>query len=65
VTITTGECATFHVDVGGNTFNSGTLKDSYSKIDSKTVTVQGNDVTGRVLVVEAITETHGLECWTA
>ena len=65
VTTTTGECATFDIEVGEKTFNAETVKDSYSKIDTKTVTVQGNDVTGRDLVVETFTETHGLECWTA
>ncbi|SMN22579.1 similar to Saccharomyces cerevisiae YBR246W RRT2 Putative protein of unknown function [Maudiozyma saulgeensis] len=65
VTTTTGECATFDMETNEQTFNVNIVKDIYSKIDTKTVSVQGMEESGRDILVETFTELHGLECWTA
>ena len=65
VTTTTGESATFDIISGKETFSSNTIKESYDKIDTKTVNVQGKEVSGIDTIMETFNEVHGLECWTA
>lgn len=65
VTATSGECATFDLELGQEAFNVQHVQESYAKIDVKKITVQGNEESGRDMVVDTFMEPHGLECWTA
>lgn len=65
VTTTTGEASTFDIATGCQTFNAKLAQEYSESLDAVSAVIQGNEESGKSLVVETFDDIHDLECWTA